>query len=337
MKVVIANCSPPVDATLDYQEFWARHEMPPKGERYSLFEQPVDWGFHLFSIGVHLMDLGATDHVEFWNFNERRRVVYQNNGILRIDFHNERDVDAYLERYGPPDLFVNHGRNGLGLLERFAGRCFRVHVPVLGHGAFKRNGHAECFLVDTEELLDEWSMLYVPVVNLTKFRPDGREKGRDFIYLASNYSGKRHDVLLRAVRDTELTGHLHPVDGSTLDLSGTRITTSNLNERSVVELLQTSRMAVYPADRASSPAAMWECVAAGLPIVVNEAIQGGKHLVVPGVTGEFATEETFADTIRYVLGRLDTYAPRQYFEEHFDTIPTIERFLTFFETMGWRH
>ena len=37
--------------------------------------------------------------------------------------------------------------------------------------------------------------------------------------------------------------------------------------RHVVELLRSSRIAVYPGDTTSSPAAMWECVAAGLPIV----------------------------------------------------------------------
>jgi hypothetical protein len=58
---------------------------------------------------------------------------------------------------------------------------------VLSHGAFRCHGYAECFLVDAEELLDEWSILYVPVVNLTKIRPDGRAMVRDFIYLASYY------------------------------------------------------------------------------------------------------------------------------------------------------
>ena len=69
----------------------------------------------------------------------------------------------------------------------------------------------------------------------------------------------------------------------------------------VVELLRTSKIAVYPADHASSPASMWECVAAGLPIVVNEDIKGGKHLVVPGVTGEFARADSFLRVMRHVL------------------------------------
>jgi len=157
-----------------------------------------------------------------------------------------------------------------------------------------------------------------------------------FIYLGSNYPGKRHDIVINAVRGTELTGHFHPVDGSQLDLSSTNITTSNFNQRSVVELVRTSRIAVYPGDHTSNPAAMWECVAADLPIVVNENIDGGKHLVVPGVTGEFASEDDFYEVMKSVLANLKSYRPREYLIEHRDTIPTLERYLSFFRKMGWR-
>jgi hypothetical protein len=54
------------------------------------------------------------------------------------------------------------------------------------------------------------------------------------------------------------------------------------------------------------------------PIIVNERIAGGKHLVVPGVTGEFASAGTFRDT-RRVLRELGSYRPRAYFERHWDT------------------
>jgi len=96
------------------------------------------------------------------------------------------------------------------------------------------------------------------------------------------------------------------------------------------------RIAVYPGDDTSNPAAMWECVAAGLPIVINEAIAGGKHLLVPGVTGEFASEASFAQTMRRVIDERDRYRPREYFETHWDTIAMIERQLEFFRAMGWK-
>jgi hypothetical protein len=231
---------------------------------------------------------------------------------------------------------VNHGRYGHSTLRLLEGRCFRVHVAALRSGLDRtENFGAECYLVDSEEYLDDRSMLYVPVVNTRRIGPLPLEKLRDFVYLAACYYGKRHDIVIDAVRGTELTGHFHPVDQSALDLTGTRITTSNWDEIDVVELLTTSRIAVYPGDDTSNPAAMWECVAAGLPIVVNRAIRGGKHLIVPGVTGELASEDVFYEVMQHVLANLDSYSPRQYFEEHWDTVETIESYLAFFTRMGW--
>ena len=105
--------------------------MPRSKPRHTLFDQPTDWGFHIYAIGVHLMDHGLADRVEFWRFAETRATHYHVNGVLRIAFHNERDVAAYIDRRGAPDLFINYGREGEGLLSLLEGRSFRVHVPCL--------------------------------------------------------------------------------------------------------------------------------------------------------------------------------------------------------------
>jgi len=120
---------------------------------------------------------------------------------------------------------------------------------------------------------------------------------------------KRHDLLLRSVKGTRLTDHLHLVDTTGIDLTGASLTTSNWYDRNVADLLRTSRIAVYPGDRTLNPAAMWERVAAGLPIVVNGNIAGGKHLVIPGVTGELASEEGFRATIQEVLANRASSSP----------------------------
>jgi hypothetical protein len=334
MRVVIANLSNPVEEDLDFRDYWKRHEMPPREPRLSLFEQPHDWGFHIYSIGVRLMDLGEAEHVEFWDYSAERQAHYLSNGILRVTFFNDDDVSAYLERTGDPDLFINHGPVGAGLLDMLRGRCFRVHVVLAEWG--RRDADAECYLVDSEEMLDERARMYVPVVNTAQICPNDTPKQRDFVYLASVYPGKRHDLLLDAVRGTELTGHLHPVDDpSMVDLSDTRVTTSAFNEIDVVELLRSSRIAVYPGDRASNPASMWECVAAGLPIVVNREIAGGKHLVMPGVTGELARPERLREVMEKVLATRDSYQPREPFENEWDTVSMIDSYLDFFEQMGW--
>ena len=335
MRVVIANFSAPVITTSDVSGFWAHHELPPRRRGVSLFAQPAGWGFHIMAVGLHLRDLGIADAVEFWDYTDRRSTSYLPNGVLRVTFYHEHDVAAYLERYGTPDLFVNYGEHGAPILDRLAGRCFRVHVPCRR----RRHGHdeagAECYLVDSEEDLDDRSMLYVPVVNTRVFRPGSAPKQRDFIYLAACYRGKRHDLAVDAVRGTGLTGHFHPVSRGCVDLDGANITTSDWGERDIVELLTSSRIAVYPGDETSNPAAMWECVAAGLPIVVNANIRGGRHLVVSGVTGELAAPEDFGAVMVRVLAERERYRPREYFMARWDPGTLLERYVAFFRRMGW--
>jgi hypothetical protein len=336
LRIVIANFSPPIGKSMDFQSYWANHVRPPKRDGCSLFAQPYDWGFHIYSLGVYLMEKGIADMVEFWDFAEPRSTRYHSNGILRVMFYNEDDIKAYLDRYGYPDLFINHGGHGRTVLQLLEGKCFRVHVPAYRFGKeLEGNFGAECYLLDSEEYLDDRSMMYIPVVNTEVIYPIDCAKKRDFIYLAAHYHGKRQDIVVNAVRNTELTGHFHPVDPKQLDLAGTHITTSKFNEADVIELLRTSRIAVCPADEASSPASMWESVAAGLPIVVNENIKGGKHLVVPGVTGEFAREDNFLSVMRQVLANLDTYKPREFFVQHWDTVSVLESYLRFLGKMGW--
>jgi hypothetical protein len=338
MRVAIANVGAPSLRPPGVSASWADHRLPPPRaqRRLRLHEQAWDWGFHIMALGVYMLDRRLADRVEFWDYADHRECFYLANGILRMTFFDEDDVEAYLAHSGDPDLFVNHGSTGRALLDRLAGRCFRVSVPALRPApAPARNEGGECYLVDEVEQLDERSMIYVPVVNTWALARPALPKVRDFVYLASVYGGKRHDLLLDAVRGTGLTGHLHPVKPGELDLRGTRVTTSAFDERDVVELLLTSRIAVYPGDNTSSPAAMWECVAAGLPIVVNADIRGGKHLVVPGVTGELAAPGDFREAMEHVLATRHAYRPREYFAEQWDTIAWTERYLAFFRAMGW--
>ena len=344
MKVAISNFSEPVCKKTDSGDYWRDYRKPPRGERLSLFDYKADWGFHIYALGVYLLDKGIADEAEFWDFSATRSAAYHPNGVLNLTFLNEADIKAYLEQHGCPDLYIQHGSlAGHSILRYLKGRCFTVFIPALRYGyrierLIDRMGNfrASCYLVDSEKYLDDRSMLYVPVVNTDKIRPLEIEKKRDFIYLAQNYGNKRHDIILNAVRGKPMTGHFHPVDASKLDLSNCNITTSDWDEAEVPELLATSRIAVYPGDFTSNPASMWEYVAAGLPIVMNEKIKGGKHLVIPGVTGEFASQANFYEVMQNVLTNLSQYRPREYFMEHWDTIETLENYLAFFRKMGWK-
>lgn len=336
MKVVISNFSAPKEAGGDSYGYWADFEKPARTARVNMYEYPVGWGFHILALGMYLMDLGIAHEVEFWDYAAARHCAYDRFGILRLQFFDSADLGAYIQRFGAPDLFINYGREGIPILQLLAGKSFRVHVPCLRTGMERTdNFGAECYLVDDEQFLDASSMLYVPAVNTQKLVPRTNHKRRDFVYIAEARRNKRHDILLDAVRGTKLTGHLHPVNPGQLDLTGTFVTTSALDERDVLELLETSRIAVYPGDNTSNPAALWECIAAGLPIVVNANIVGGKHAVVPGVTGEFAAPEDFRAVMQGVLRKRGAYHPREYFLAHADTPGLLNAYLGFFRRMGW--
>lgn len=344
VRVVIANFGMPAAwRAEDYDSYWADTSRPVREQRLPLFEYKLDWGFHIMALGIHMMDTGIADEVEFWNFTEddgttwhRRGMSYHYMGVLRVNFVNEQDVAAYIRRYGVPDLFVNHGRNGIPILRHLEDRCFRVHVPASRYGMIDQSNHdAECYLVDAERFIDGKSMLYVPVVNTRRIFPTGGEPVRDFVYLAWPHRGKRHDVVVKAARDHDMSGRFHPVPKGTFDLNQAPISTSEFNEVDLVQLLGSSRIAVYPGDNTSNPAAMWECVAAGLPIVVNENILGGHHLVVPGVTGEFASESDFGVVMRRTIDRRNDYKPREYFDQHWSTAAVLDEYLDFLRRHGW--
>lgn len=344
VRVVIANFGKPGETTAaEYHSYWAETPRPVREQSLPLFEYKVDWGFHIMALGIHMMDKGIADEVEFWNYAQddgvtwhKRGMSYHYMGVLRVNFVNEHDVAAYIRRYGVPHLFINHGRNGVPVLRYLERKCFRVHVPASRYGMTDQaNRNAECYLVDAEGFIDGKSMLYVPVVNTKRIFPTGDHPVRDFIYLAWPYRGKRHDIVIDAARAQDMTGHFHPVPEDAFELDRTRISTSQFNAADLVQLMCSSRIAVYPGDNTSNPAAMWECVAAGLPVVVNENILGGHHLVVPGVTGEFASESNFGAVMRTTIDRRDDYRPREYFEQHWSTEAVLDEYLDFFRCHGW--
>ena len=68
MKVVIANFSRPINKKMDYKSCWRNFSKPKLESRTSLFDYDSGWGFHIYAIGIYLMDQGIADEVEFWNF-----------------------------------------------------------------------------------------------------------------------------------------------------------------------------------------------------------------------------------------------------------------------------
>src|SRR5436305_565023 len=67
-KAALRNSSTPAASANASASYWAARPKRGRGPRVSLFGQPVGWGFHVYARGVHMLDEGLADEVEFWNF-----------------------------------------------------------------------------------------------------------------------------------------------------------------------------------------------------------------------------------------------------------------------------
>ena len=76
------------------------------------------------------MDQGVAQRVEFWDYQPKRTIAYLANGVLKVTFRNEDDVAADLDRFGPPDLFINHGVNGVPVLRLLGPDVSRARADV---------------------------------------------------------------------------------------------------------------------------------------------------------------------------------------------------------------
>ena len=135
MKVVIANFGNPVNASLDY-EAELGDACKTSAHRSSAAVRPAARLGIPHLCARHVSDepgnCGRSGVLGFRRSNAARK--YHSNGILRVMFHNADDVQAYLDRYGYPDLYVNHGSGGQPILDLLENRTFRVHVPALRVG-----------------------------------------------------------------------------------------------------------------------------------------------------------------------------------------------------------
>jgi len=78
--------------------------------------------------------------------------------------------------------------------------------------------------------------------------------------------------------------------------------------------IQKCRFIFVPNIHDASPRVITESMCYNLPAIVNYNIVGGWHNIIPGVTGEFFTNETnFAIALDKLLKNYDSYTPREWY------------------------
>ena len=81
--------------------------------------------------------------------------------------------------------------------------------------------------------------------------------------------------------------------------------------------LEKSKMLFVPNISDASPRVITEAMCYNIPVLVNYNILGGWHNVIPGVTGEFFTDETnIAEGIEKIINNYNNYKPREWFIEN---------------------
>jgi len=81
--------------------------------------------------------------------------------------------------------------------------------------------------------------------------------------------------------------------------------------------MQKCRFLFVPNISDASPRVITEAICYNMPVLVNENIVGGWNNVVPGVTGEFFTDEmNIQPAIEKILNRYSNYYPRKWFSEN---------------------
>ncbi len=153
------------------------------------------------------------------------------------------------------------------------------------------------------------------------FRPLGLPKIYDVIYVAAAQPYKRHDILFsaldrlpRSLRTLcvcgygEMIGDLHR-QASQLGINVDFVDPPGLSFAGVNRLMNMARIGVVCGIDDGAPAILTEYMLAGIPVLANSRLSCGLQYITPE-TGSTATPEEFHEGISDILGRVDTFRPR---------------------------
>ena len=195
--------------------------------------------------------------------------------------------------------------------------CFRVIPDVLKRSNIPMRLLTEADLKDT-----------------VSFKPDESiVKTRDFIYSCPEDNDKCEPGWQSVIRSWELAKKCLGVMCSDFNLKGLLIGRTNCEytEKCVNNIktvpfmkfsefqkeLQSSKFLFVPNVSDASPRVITEAIVYNIPVLVNKNIVGGWHNVIPGVTGEFFTDENdIKDALEKLTKNYDKYTPRKWFLEN---------------------
>jgi glycosyltransferase involved in cell wall biosynthesis len=208
----------------------------------------------------------------------------------------------------------------------------RVYYPASKRFLNQDWTHFDLFLVDDERQIAPVTRL-VPASTVHRviktadpalFRPlNGIEKRYDLCMIgAMCLSRKNHDALVRLLTaapslSAVVIGQQDPNVVASLRNTGARLQLIEFCGREQLNhLMNQSRMGFVPSLMDAAPRVILEFMAAGVPVLMNSAILGGRDYITHE-TGRLAAEKEFVDVAKHICdGRLP-FKPRKGFEENF--------------------
>lgn len=262
-----------------------------------------------------------------------RRRSFRMNGP-RAPF-SSNDMLGHIEAFGPPSILCVWG---LGVDEDILAACrdsFKIYnsidAPAL-RVPFEVSRHFDLILTGAEWQSEEVRARHpgmateiMPIgpefASELTFRPLGLSKIYDVIYVAAAQPYKRHDILFSALAQLprslrtlcvcgygEMIGDLHR-QVNELGINVDFIDPPGVSFAGVNRLMNMATIGVVCGIDDGAPAILTEYMLAGIPVLANSRLRCGLQYITPQ-TGSTATPEEFHEGIRDMLGRLDTFSPR---------------------------
>ena len=193
--------------------------------------------------------------------------------------------------------------------------------------------------IQTPTYLKDEPRIYLPNMLMTeadlknpseyKYDPD-IEKEYDFIYICLNDNSNCTDGWQATARNWELAKKCLIVMCRDFNLKGLLVGRENCDITDFCEGLITvknllpyhefqnelkkSRILLAPNIEDASPRVITEAMLYNIPVLVNYNILGGFHNVIPGVTGEFFTNENdIVESLNKILKNYDVYTGREWY------------------------
>lgn len=203
-------------------------------------------------------------------------------------------------------------------------------------------------LVDNKQQLEEVtsnlsktkSFIFNKAVDTDVFKVKNLKQIYDFCYIANFRPWKNHNMLFSAVRKWQERnrGFLKIALAGRLSDNLTELKIllwkynikadlfNSVSPQEVAQILNRSKFSVQAGELDANPKAISESLATNVPVLINQDITGGLHLIDNKSTGIKMALHNFDQGIEKMLNNYKKFKAREYFDKHLNTKKIVSNF-----------